>query len=79
LKLDLLNLKTKTKQELNQLLATLNEKQTQDLKNQQEYYLLCYPQGTGDNELEGLLSDLDELWYPDYYNEQTNSTTGGDL
>jgi hypothetical protein len=79
LKLKLLNLKNKTKQELNQLLATLNEKQTKDLKEQQEYYLLCYPQGTGDSELEGLLADLDELWYPEYYNEQTNSNTGGDL
>jgi hypothetical protein len=65
----LLNLKGKSSDELKELLSTLTEKQTQNLKEDQEYYLLCYPKGTGDEELEELLSELDQLWYPEYYNE----------
>jgi hypothetical protein len=67
MKPDLFSLKNKTPDQLKEFLSTLSEKQTQDLKEQQEYYLLCYPQGTGDNELEELLSDLDQLWYPEYH------------
>jgi hypothetical protein len=67
MKPDLFSLKNKTPEQLKEFLSTLSEKQTQDLKDLQEYYLCCYPQGTGDSELEELLSDLDQLWYPESY------------
>ena len=65
----LLSLLPKTKEEVLELLGTLTEKQTKDLKEQQEYYLLCYPQGTGDDQLEELLETLDQYWYPDEYQD----------
>ena len=58
-------LKGQTKQELERNLATLTEKQLKVLKEEADYYLLVYPQGTGDDELEDLLNLLTEMWYPD--------------
>jgi hypothetical protein len=67
--MNLLNLKNQTKDELTEYLSSLTEKETKNLQEQQETYLLCYPKGTGDDELEELLQTLDQYWYPDYYNE----------
>jgi hypothetical protein len=65
--MNLLNYKQLTKEQLPEWLSTLTEKQLKDLKEQQEWYLLGYPQGTGDSDLEELLQNLDELWYPEDY------------
>lgn len=65
MKLKLLNLKKKTEEELNELLKTLTDKQEKDLKEELDYYLLCYPQGTGDDDLEELMETLSLLWYPE--------------
>lgn len=56
------------KQELSeeQLLAYLPEQTPSYLKNlleEAEYYLLCYPQGTGNAALEELLSQLANFFY----------------
>jgi hypothetical protein len=66
MKLNLLDMKGKyDKHMLEELLPTLTEKQTKDLLEQTEYYYLCYPQGTGDDDLEQLLEDLYDLLVPE--------------
>jgi hypothetical protein len=46
-------------------LSTLTETQLKLLNTDLEYWLLCYPQGTGDDELEELMDKLSELLWPD--------------
>jgi hypothetical protein len=66
--MDIFKLKGKDKAALKEYLSTLTDKQTKDLIDLQEYYLACYPQSTGDSELEEVLADLDELFHPEDYN-----------
>lgn len=49
--------------EVVEYLGTLTESQTKNVQEEMEYYLLCYPQGTGDDELEELLETLSEVFY----------------
>ena len=46
-------------------LAELSESQLKNLSESVEYYLLSYPQGTGDQDLEDLLEVLAEYFYPE--------------
>lgn len=59
------DLKGFTKDELEKTLSTLSDTTVKYLKEEMEYYLLCYPQGTGDDELEDLMDTLTEVWYPE--------------
>jgi hypothetical protein len=52
-------------QDLPLALLDMSDKQKKQLEESMEYYLLCYPQGTGDDLLEELLSQLSEYFYPD--------------
>lgn len=61
----LTNLKGQTKEQLQELLSTCSEYDTKDLLEQTEYYLLCYPQGTGDEQLEELLETMYDLLVPE--------------
>ena len=53
------------KEELAAYLKDLTPKKLKDLEEEMEYYLLCYPQGTGDADLEDLLCDLSDYFYPE--------------
>lgn len=54
-----------TEETLPTLLEGLNDKQKKSLLEETEYYLLCYPQGTGDPNLEDLLSLMYDYFYPE--------------
>ena len=58
-------LKGYSKEQLESHLSSLSDLQTKKLTEELEYYLLCYPQGTGDDELEELMELLSELLWPD--------------
>lgn len=61
----LFSLKGSSKEDLESLLPSLSDKKKKDLLSDLEYYLLCFPQGTGDNELEDLMDLLSELFWPE--------------
>jgi len=63
----LFSLKGSSKEDLEALLPSLSDKKKKDLEEELESYLLCYPQGTGDDELEDLMDLLAELFWPEYY------------
>lgn len=48
-----------------QKLSELTESQLSKLSESMDYYLLVYPQGTGDDDLEELLEVLSEYFYPE--------------
>jgi hypothetical protein len=58
-------LKGSSLEDLTSLLLTLTDKKKEQLEKELEYYLLCYPMGTGDDELEDLMDLLSELMWPD--------------
>ena len=62
----LFSLKGSSKEDLESLFPSLPDKKKKDLEEELEYYLLCYPQGTGDDELEELMGFLAELFWPDF-------------
>ena len=62
----LFSLKGSSKEDLESLLPSLSDKKKKDLEEELEHYLLCYPQGTGDDELEELMDSLAELFWPDF-------------
>jgi hypothetical protein len=52
-------------EQVSNLLVDFSDKRKKDVEDEMEYYLLCYPQGTGDDELEETLEVLAEYFYPD--------------
>ena len=62
----LFSLKGSSKEDLESLLPSLSFSYQRELEEELEHYLLCYPQGTGDDELEELMGFLAELFWPDF-------------
>ena len=62
----LFSLKGSSKEDLESLFPSLSDKKKKDLEEELGYYFLCYPQGTGDDELEELMGFLAELFWPDF-------------
>jgi hypothetical protein len=52
-------------EQVSNLLVDFSDKRKKDVEDEMEYYLLCYPQGTGDDEFEETLEVLAEYFYPD--------------
>jgi hypothetical protein len=63
--LDLLKLMEESGESYRTLLSQLSPKKLKNLEESVEYYLLCYPQGTNNAELEELLSDLFDHFNPE--------------
>jgi hypothetical protein len=63
--LDLLKLMEESGESYQTLLSQLSPKKLKNLEESVEYYLLCYPQGTNDAELEELLANLYDHFNPE--------------